>query len=50
VQLRQTSFPLFSCSFSELTADDLRRIDSAPAQITIEGARYPEALERITGR
>ena len=34
----------------ELTADDLRVIDSAAAQITVEGARYPEKLEQLTGR
>jgi len=34
----------------ELTADDLRDIDSASAKIKIEGDRYPEALERMTGR
>ena len=34
----------------ELTADDLREIDSAAAQITVEGARYPEKLEQLTGR
>jgi aryl-alcohol dehydrogenase-like predicted oxidoreductase len=33
----------------ELTADDLREIDSAAAKITIQGARYPEALEKRTG-
>jgi aryl-alcohol dehydrogenase-like predicted oxidoreductase len=33
----------------ELTADDLREIDSAASKITIEGARYPEALEKRTG-
>ena len=33
----------------QLTADDLREIDTAAAQITIEGERYPEALERRTG-
>jgi len=33
-----------------LTADDLAEIESAAAQITIEGARYPEALEQMTGR
>ena len=32
-----------------LTADDLRDIDSAASQITIQGARYPEKLERMTG-
>jgi aryl-alcohol dehydrogenase-like predicted oxidoreductase len=34
----------------ELTPDDLREINSAASQITIEGARYPEELERTTGR
>ncbi len=33
----------------ELTPDDLREIDSAASRITIEGARYPEELERRTG-
>ena len=34
----------------ELTADDLRDIDSAASKIKIEGARYPEKLEQMTGR
>lgn len=34
----------------ELTGEDLREIDSAAAQIAVEGARYPEYLERQTGR
>jgi aryl-alcohol dehydrogenase-like predicted oxidoreductase len=33
----------------ELTSGDLREIDSAASKITIEGARYPEALEKRTG-
>ena len=33
----------------ELTADDLAEIDRATSRITIEGARYPEALQRSTG-
>jgi aryl-alcohol dehydrogenase-like predicted oxidoreductase len=33
-----------------LTAADLREIDTAAAKIPVHGARYPEALERITGR
>ncbi len=33
----------------ELTADDLREIDSAASKITVQGARYPEALEKRTG-
>jgi aryl-alcohol dehydrogenase-like predicted oxidoreductase len=32
-----------------LTPDDLREIEHAAAQITIQGARYPEALEKRTG-
>ena len=34
----------------ELTSDDLREIDSAASKITVEGARYPEAMEQMTGR
>jgi aryl-alcohol dehydrogenase-like predicted oxidoreductase len=34
----------------ELTPDDLQHIDSAAAKITVQGARYPEHLERMTGR
>jgi aryl-alcohol dehydrogenase-like predicted oxidoreductase len=34
----------------ELTADDLREIESAAAKITVHGARYPERLEQMTGR
>jgi aryl-alcohol dehydrogenase-like predicted oxidoreductase len=34
----------------KLTSDDLRKIDSAAAQITVQGARYPEKLEQLTGR
>ena len=34
----------------ELTAVDLRDIESAAAKITVQGARYPEKLERMTGR
>jgi aryl-alcohol dehydrogenase-like predicted oxidoreductase len=33
----------------ELTSEDLLEIDSASAMITIQGARYPEALEKRTG-
>jgi aryl-alcohol dehydrogenase-like predicted oxidoreductase len=33
----------------ELTASDLRDIDSAASNIKVEGARYPERLERMTG-
>ena len=34
----------------ELTSDDLREIESASSKIKVEGARYPEAIERMTGR
>ncbi|MGA2961351.1 MAG: aldo/keto reductase [Candidatus Korobacteraceae bacterium] len=34
----------------ELTSDDLREIDSAASKIKVEGARYPEKLEQMTGR
>jgi aryl-alcohol dehydrogenase-like predicted oxidoreductase len=33
----------------ELTANDLRGINSAASKITIQGARYPENLEKRTG-
>ena len=33
-----------------LTPDDLREIDDATTKITIQGARYPEAMEKRTGR
>jgi aryl-alcohol dehydrogenase-like predicted oxidoreductase len=32
-----------------LTAEDLREIDEAAAKITVEGDRYPEHLQRMTG-
>jgi aryl-alcohol dehydrogenase-like predicted oxidoreductase len=34
----------------ELTASDLKEIESATAQIKVEGARYTEAIEKLTGR
>lgn len=34
----------------ELTADDLREIDSAASRIAVQGARYPEYLEQMAGR
>jgi len=34
----------------ELTPDDLRAIEDAAARITVQGARYPERLEALTGR
>ena len=34
----------------ELTPNDLREIESAASKITVEGARYPEHLQRLVGR
>ncbi len=34
----------------ELSAADLREIDEAASKITVQGARYPERLEQMTGR
>ena len=34
----------------ELTPDDLREIETMASRITVQGARYPEHLERMTGR
>jgi len=34
----------------ELTSDDLREIERAASEITVQEARYPEELERRTGR
>lgn len=34
----------------ELTPGDLREIENAASQIKVQGARYPESLERLTGR
>jgi len=34
----------------ELTADDLSEIESAASKITVQGARYPEEIEQMTGR
>ncbi len=34
----------------ELTHEDLREIDSAASRIMVKGDRYPESLEKMTGR
>ncbi len=34
----------------ELTAAELRDIDGAVSKVTVQGARYPENLQRMTGR
>jgi aryl-alcohol dehydrogenase-like predicted oxidoreductase len=37
-------------AFIELTSDDLREIEKAASKIEVQGARYPEKLEQMTGR
>src|ERR1700722_5582203 len=39
----------FGAAAIDLSADDLKQIESAAAQIKVEGARYPEHLEKMTG-
>jgi aryl-alcohol dehydrogenase-like predicted oxidoreductase len=34
----------------ELTADDLREIDDAAARIEVQGARYPDFMQRVIGQ
>ena len=34
----------------ELTSEDLKKIEGAASEIQIQGARYPEQLEKMTGR
>jgi aryl-alcohol dehydrogenase-like predicted oxidoreductase len=34
----------------ELTSDDLREVEHAASKIDVQGARYPEHLEQMTGR
>jgi aryl-alcohol dehydrogenase-like predicted oxidoreductase len=34
----------------ELTSDDLKQIETAASKIEVQGARYPEHLEKMTGR
>ena len=34
----------------ELTPDDLREIEKAASEITVQGARYPDYMERMTNR
>lgn len=34
----------------ELSAEDLQEIDSAASKIEIQGSRYPEALQKVTGK
>ena len=39
-----------SATAVELTSNDLREIDNASSKIKVQGARYPERLEQMTGR
>jgi aryl-alcohol dehydrogenase-like predicted oxidoreductase len=34
----------------ELTREDLRQLDAAASKIAVQGARYPEALQKLVGR
>jgi aryl-alcohol dehydrogenase-like predicted oxidoreductase len=34
----------------ELTPEDLLEIDNATSQITVQGARYPESMQKLVGR
>jgi aryl-alcohol dehydrogenase-like predicted oxidoreductase len=34
----------------DLASDDLREIESAAAKIAVQGARYPEHIEQMSGR
>jgi len=36
--------------FVELSAEDLRQLETAASKIPVQGARYPEALQRLVGR
>jgi aryl-alcohol dehydrogenase-like predicted oxidoreductase len=44
-RLRETA----GAAFLELTAGDLQEIDDAASKIKLEGGRYPENLEKLTG-
>lgn len=48
-QLEQ-GLPVVGAVAIELTPDDLREIDGAASKIAVQGARYPEELERMTNR
>jgi aryl-alcohol dehydrogenase-like predicted oxidoreductase len=34
----------------QLTPDDLKKIENAVSKFTVQGARYPEHLQRLVGR
>ena len=39
-----------SAAAVELSSEDLRTINEAVSRITVQGARYPERLQKLTGR
>ena len=41
---------VIATKFGVATVDDLRDIDRAAAEISVEGARYPEHLQNLVGR
>ena len=47
---RQEAISLIRASDVESTPDDLGKIETAAAQFTPQGERYPEHLEHMTGR
>jgi hypothetical protein len=49
VQKRKLGSSNLEVSAVELTPDDLREIDDAASLIEVQGAKYPEELERRTG-
>jgi aryl-alcohol dehydrogenase-like predicted oxidoreductase len=34
----------------ELTSADVRQLEAAASEIAVQGARYPEALQKLVGR
>jgi len=47
---RSTGWRRKSAVEVELIPEDLRDINEAASKITVQGARYPEKLEQMTGR
>ena len=50
MQKRKLGNSNLEVSAVELTSADLREIESAASKITVQGDRYPEKLEQMTGR
>jgi hypothetical protein len=47
---RNDAIALIRATEVDLTIDELDEIETAASKIKIQGARYPEHLERLTGR